>query len=348
MRAVVIRRHGGIGRLQMAQVPIPSLGLDEALVEVKACSLNHLDIWTRRGLPGIAIPMPHVLGCDVAGVLRALGRPSAGRLAALRRVGQPVVVAPGIACGRCSACRAGRESLCGEYRILGFQVDGGYAEFVRVPARNLIPISTDRWSYAEWAAAPLVFLTAWHMLITRGRLQEGEKVLIHAAGSGIGSAAIQIAKWRRAVVLTTVGGPGKVAKARRLGADHVVNYKKQDFAREVLRITRGRGVDLVFEHIGPATWAGSLKALAKGGRLVTCGATSGREVSMDLRPFFARELSVAGCYMGSRRELDAVLSWVAKGVFKPVVDTVFPLARTRAAHRRMESRKHFGKLVLAP
>lgn len=343
MEAVVIRSHGGPEVLEMAEVPTPTPGRDEAVIKVKACALNHLDLWTREGMPGVAISMPHILGCDVAGVIRQLGRPVAAF-----PVGQPVVVAPGISCGRCPYCLAGRDSLCLSFQILGFQADGGYAPYVKVPIRNLISISTKRWEFTEWAAAPLVFLTAWHMLMTRGQLKAGETVLIHAAGSGIGSAAIQIAKWRRATVITTVGSDDKIRKAAQLGADHVINYATRDFAAEALALTKDRGVDLVFEHVGPATWAGSLRALAKGGRLVTCGATTGREVAMDLRYCFVKELSIAGCYMGSRQELAQVLRLVGEGTLKPVVDTVFPLAEAVAAHRRMESRDHFGKLVLEP
>ncbi len=343
MRAVVFRRHGGAEVLEEATVDRPVPARDEALIQVKACSVNHLDIWTREGMPGVTVSMPHILGCDVAGVIRHLGRPTRGL-----KAGQAVVVAPGISCGHCPFCKAGRDSLCPRYHILGFQVNGGYAEYVTVPIRNLVPISTTRWNFTEWAATPLVFLTAWHMLLTRGELRPGETVLIHAAGSGIGSAAIQLAKWRGATVITTVGSEEKAKKARALGADQVINYKTRDFAKEVLRLTGDRGADLVFEHIGPATWAGSLRSIAKGGRMVTCGATSGREVAMDLRFFFAKELQISGCYMGGRGELDQVLKLVARGTLKPVVDTVFPLRDAAAAHARMESRQQFGKLLLVP
>lgn len=358
MHAVVFRRHGGPEVLEWAEIPTPTPGPGEAVVAVKACALNHLDIWTREGMPGTTIPMPHVLGCDVAGTIHALGASAgswkmatAGGSRATHPswfVGQSVVVAPGISCGDCPECRAGRDSRCPKFQILGFQVDGGYAQFVKVPVRNLVAITTERWDYPQWAATPLVFLAAWHMLMTRGQLQPGETVLIHAAGSGVGSAAVQIAKWRGATVLTTVGDPAKVAKARALGADHVIQYKTEDFAKAALALTKDRGVDLVFEHIGPATWAGSLRALARGGRLVTCGATSGQDVTMPLRFLFVKELSVLGCYMGGRREVDEVLRLVADGTLKPVVDTVFPLKEAATAHRRMESRQHFGKLILTP
>lgn len=343
MNAVVIRRHGGPEVLEWADVPMPKPGPGEAVIAVKACGVNHLDIWTRLGMPGTAIPMPHVLGCDVAGTIHALGA-----RAGSWTVGQSVVAAPGISCGACPECRAGRDSRCAKFQILGFQADGGYAQFVNVPLRNLIAITTDRWDYAQWAATPLVFLTAWHMLMTRGQLQPGETVLIHAAGSGVGSAAIQIAKWRGATVLTTVGDPAKAAKAEALGADRVIQHTTEDFTTAALAATGDRGVNLVLEHIGPATWAGSLRALARGGRLVTCGATSGPDVTMPLRFLFVKELSILGCYMGGRQEVDDVLALVARGTLKPVVDTVFPLKDAAAAHARMESRQQFGKLILTP
>ncbi len=230
---------------------------------------------------------------------------------------------------------------------MGFQVDGGYAEYTKAPAKNIIPIS-ERLSFEEWAAVPLVFLTAWNMLKTSGGLATGETVLIHAAGSGIGSAAIQIAKLTGADVITTVGNDEKLEKARKLGANHVINHSKEDFADKVNELTDGRGVDLVFEHIGPETWEKSLLCLKRGGRIVTCGATSGPTVSFDLRFLFAKQLSISGCYMGSRKELMDVLRLIESGRLKPVVDSVFPLADAAAAQTKMLDRKQFGKIVLVP
>jgi NADPH:quinone reductase-like Zn-dependent oxidoreductase len=307
---------------------------------VEACGLNHLDLWVRQGLPGVSIPMPHVSGSDVVGIVVGKGPAVRGV-----RVGQRVVVAPGIACGDCPFCRSGWESRCPEFKILGLQTNGGYAEYTVVPGKNLIPVS-DRLSPEEWACIPLVFLTAWHMLVTRGGLKRGESVLIHAAGSGIGSAAIQIAKLKGATVYATVGSEEKVKKAKALGADAVMLYRKVDFADEVLRLTKRRGVDLVFEHIGPDTWDRSVRCLARGGRLVTCGATSGPKVGLELRYCFTKELSVLGCYMGSCRELQEVMVWVNKGRLKPVLDSVFPLHEAAKAQAVMESRNFFGKLVL--
>ncbi|MCP4256450.1 MAG: zinc-binding dehydrogenase, partial [Planctomycetes bacterium] len=234
-----------------------------------------------------------------------------------------------------------------EFRIMGFQVNGGYAEYAKAPAENIIPIS-DKMYIEEWAAVQLVFLTAWNMLKTRGNLATGETVLIHAAGSGIGSAAIQIARLSGADIITTVGSDGKLEKARELGADHVINHSKEDFADKVNEITGGRGVDLVFEHIGPETWEKSMLCLKRGGRIVTCGATSGPTVSLDIRFLFAKQLSISGCYMGSRSELLKILKLIESGRIKPVVDSVFPLEDAVAAQTKMLDRKQFGKIVLVP
>lgn len=340
MKAVFFHRHGGLEVLELGDLPVPSIRPTEALIRVEACALNHLDLWVRQGLPGVSLPMPHVGGSEIVGRVEKKGTQVRGV-----RVGQRVLVAPGLSCGRCAECRAGRDSRCPQFQIVGLQRNGGYAEFAAVPGRNLIPIS-DRWKPEQWAAVPLVFLTAWHMLITRAGLRKGEAVLIHGAGSGIGSAAIQIARWKGAEVFATAGSTEKLKKGRLLGAHKVWNYHETDFAREVLHATHQRGADVVFEHIGPATWAGSVRCLARGGRLVTCGATTGPKVELDLRFFYTKELSVMGCYMGSRRELDAVLRLVRAGVLKPVVGKVFPLEQAVRAQRLMESREFFGKIVL--
>lgn len=342
MHAVFFREHGGLEKLEYGYQPEPAPGAGEVLVRVKACALNHLDLWTRQGMPGVKIPLPHILGCDVAGEVAKLGHGVRGI-----RIGKRVVAAPGLSCGRCHYCRGGWDSLCDDYKILGFQVDGGYAEYVRVPARNLIPVSK-RWTFEEWASTPLVFLTAWHMLVTRAHLKKGESVLIHAAGSGVGSAAIQIAKFLGARVLTTVGSDEKIRLAKALGADEVINYEKKDFSLEVKRLNRNRGVDVVFEHIGPATFQKSLASLAPKGRLVTCGVTSGPTVNLDLRFLFVRQLSLFGSYMGGLRELHKVIRLLDKRKLRPVIDKVYPLREAAEAQSRMLERKNFGKIVLVP
>lgn len=340
MKAVIFKEHGDIDRLAYTDVPEPKIGPDEALVRVRACALNHLDIWTRQGMPGIEIPLPHILGCDISGEVAKIGTKASGIAEGTR-----VVAAPGISCGACTWCQSGWDSLCEQYKIIGLQVDGGYAEFVKVPARNLIPVS-ERYSWEEWAGAPLVFLTAWHMLVTRAQIQKGETVLIHAAGSGVGSAGIQLAKAFGARVITTVGSDEKEKRAKELGADEVINYAKTDFTKKARALTQNQGVDIVLEHIGAQTFEKSLHALSKRGRLVTCGVTSGGTVQIDLRFLFVRQHSILGCYMGSREELNKAIELLKKGRVKPVVDTVFPLREAREAQVRMLERKNFGKIVL--
>ena len=342
MKAVLFRRHGSPEVLEYTDVPDPSPGPGEVLIRVKACALNHLDLWLRRGLPAYRLTLPHISGCDVSGIVERVG---AG--VARVKAGDRVVLAPGISCGRCDACRTGQDNLCATFGIRGAAVPGGYAELAGARAEEAIPLP-ERLSFEEAAAFPLVFLTAWHMLVGRARLQAGESVLIHAAGSGVGHAAVQIAKHRKATVYATVGSEAKVQKAKALGADEVINYRQDDFEARVKALTGGRGVDVVVDHIGPDTWDGNLRLLAKGGRLVTCGATSGPHVTLDLRYVFSRQLSVLGSMMGTRSELDAVARLVVDGTLRPVVDTAFPLRKARQAQERMAARNVFGKLVLVP
>ena len=342
MRVVYFKEHGGVEKLEYGFLPKPVPGHGEVLVQVKACALNHLDIWTRQGMPSVKIPLPHILGCDISGEVAKTG-PGVRGIA----IGKKVIIAPGLSCGRCQYCKSGWDSLCDHYKIMGFQVNGGYAEFVKAPLRNLIPISK-QWTFEEWAGVPLVFLTAWHMLVTRANLKKGETVLIHAAGSGVGSAAIQIAKHLGAHVFTTVGSDEKIKRAKALGADEIINYEKKDFSLEVRRLNRNRGVDVVFEHIGPATFAKSLASLARKGRVVTCGVTSGPLVNLDLRFVFVRQLSILGSYMGGIKELQTVVRLIEKKKLKPVIDKIFPLREAKEAQARMLERHNFGKIILVP
>ncbi len=341
MRAVWIEEHGTTDVLRHGLRPAPTAGPNEVLIRVRACALNHLDLWIRQGLPGLRTEFPHILGSDVAGVVEDTG-------AAVRgwSKGQPVLVAPGLSCGRCAHCAAGDDHLCDSYDILGQRSQGGYAEFVSVPAENVFPLPAPL-TFEEAASLPLVFLTAWQMLIVNGDLRAGQTVLVHAGGSGVGVAAIQIAKARGARVITTVGSIQKADAAKALGADGVIFYRDTDFAAAVGKETGGRGVDLVVEHIGQTTFEKSLQCLAKDGRLLTCGATSGRQVQFDLRTLFGRNLTVRGSRMGRRDGLTAVLEGVKTGSLKPVVDWVFPLEDAASAHRRMEERLNFGKIVLS-
>jgi NADPH:quinone reductase-like Zn-dependent oxidoreductase len=270
-----------------------------------------------------------------------------GELVTWVKPGDEVLVQPGVSCGHCDQCLSGRDNMCLEYDIIGSGRDGGYAELLAVPGVNVIP-KPKNLSWPEAAALPLVTLTAWHMLVTQARLQPGEDVLIHAAGSGVGSLGIQIAKLFGARVIATASSAEKLAKARELGADETVDYTRDDWPKEVRKLTGGRGVDVVFEHTGEATWPGSLVSLKKGGRLVTCGATSGFDARTDLRQVFYRHLTILGSMMGSKAELLAAMPFIASGQIRAIVDRTLPLAEARQAHELMEERAQFGKLVLVP
>jgi len=342
VKAAIFRKHGGPEVLEYADVPEPQIRANEVLVEVKACALNHLDIFVRAGMPGIEIPLPHILGNDIAGVVREVGE-----LVTWVKPGAEVMVQPGVSCGHCEACLSGRDNLCREYDIIGYRRNGGYAEFVAVPGVNIIP-KPSQLSWDEAAALPLVTVTAWHMLVTRANVQPGEDVLVHAAGSGVGSIAIQIAKLRGARVITTASTDEKLAKARELGADETINYTQADWPKEVRRLTDRKGVDVVVEHTGAETWPGSISSLKNNGRLVTCGATSGFDARTDLRQVFYRHLTLLGSFMGSKAELLEVLKFVREGKIRAVVDRVLPLSDARQAHEALEDRTQFGKIVLQP
>lgn len=341
MKAIVFQQHGGPEVLKYTDAPAPKLRASDVLVRVKACALNHLDLWVRRGLPNVPIPLPHVPGSDVAGEIENIGADVTNI-----RVGQKVVLAPLVSCGKCPACLAGLDNYCRQATNLGYMIDGGCAEFVRAPEVNCLPYP-ENLKWEEAAAIPLVFQTAWHMLVTRAQLQPGEDILILGAGSGVGTAAIQIAKFLGARVITTAGSDEKLAKAKELGADHLINHKSQKIRDEVRRMTNKRGVDVVFEHVGTATWEDSLASLAPTGRLVTCGATTGYDAKVDLRFLFSRQLSLLGSYMGTKSELYTVMKLVAAGRLRPVVDRVYPLAEAAAAHTYLESSAQFGKVVLS-
>ena len=340
MKAIVFQQHGAPEVLHYVDAPQPIVRASEVLVRVKACALNHLDLWVRRGIAGVTIPLPHIPGSDVAGEIAQIGSDVTAA-----SVGQKVVLAPGVACGKCPACIAGQDNRCRQFTNLGYLIDGGCAEFVRAPEVNCLPYP-ENLSFEEAASIPLVFQTAWHMLIARAELQPGDAALILGGGSGVGSAAIQIAKFLGARVIATAGSEEKLQKAKELGADHVINHRTQRVREEVRRITGKAGVDVVLEHVGTATWEESLASLAPGGRLVTCGATTGYDAKIDLRFLFSRQLSILGSYMGTKSELHKVMKLVAAGRFKPVVDRVFPLAACAEAHAYLESGSQFGKIVL--
>ena len=340
MRAIVIDRHGGPEVLEDRAMPDPVPRPGEVLLRVRACALNHLDLWTRRGLPGRPISFPHILGNDIAGEVVALGSPVQGLAE-----GQRAMLCPGTSCGRCQACLSGEDSSCRGYRILGYQLHGGYAELVSCPAANVVPVPPEI-SFDEAAAFPLVFLTAWRMLVKRARIRAGEDVLVWAAGSGVGMAAVQVAKLHGARVIATAGSPAKLEAARSLGADEVLDHHEADVVAETRRLTGNKGVDVVVEHVGQATWERSLLALDRRGRLVTCGATSGPNAATELRYVFSRQLSLLGSYMGSKADLLEVARFFFEGKLRPVVHASLPLAEAGRAHEMLEASEHFGKIVL--
>ena len=342
MRAVVVREHGGPEALRLEHLPVPEPGPGQVRVRVEAVALNFLDIWVRRGVPGHTFPLPIVPGCDIAGTVDALG-PGADGVAA----GDPVVLLPGVSCGRCPACRQGNEPLCRAYGILGETRDGGCAEYVVVPAGNVFPRPPGLDAIPA-AAVPLTFLTAWHMLVARAAVKPGEQVLVHAAGSGVSTAAIQIARLLGARVMATAGTAAKGELARSLGAEETVDTSHEDFVAAARRWTGKRGVDVAVDHVGQDTFDRTLRSLAKGGRYGFCGSTSGPEMATDFRLVFFKSLSILGSTMGSGHELAAVLEHVAAGRLKPVVDTVLPMEQVALGHARLEERKVAGKVVLLP
>jgi len=340
MKAIVIRQHGGLDQLLLEERPAPQRGPGQAVVSVRAVALNHLDLWVRRGVPGHRFPLPIVPGAEVAGVIDDVDANSLGW-----KAGDEVIVAPGYSCGLCAACLSGQDPLCLSYGMFGESSDGGCTEAIAVPIRNLLRKPAFL-SFAEAAALPLDLLTAWHMLVARAQLRPGETVLVHAGGSGVGSAGIQVAKLWGASVIATAGSAEKAARARELGATETILYREVDFLAEVRRLTGKRGVDVVFEHVGADTFERSLKSLARGGRLVTCGATTGGDVSINIRLVFFKLLSILGSTMGSLGELHEIMKHVDAGRLKPIVDRVLPLQSIAEGHRILEAREAFGKVVL--
>jgi NADPH:quinone reductase-like Zn-dependent oxidoreductase len=336
MKAVRFHEHGGPEVLRFEEAPDPAPASGSVIVGVRACALNHLDLWQRRGLDRVRIPLPHISGADVSGEIVDGG--------GVFEAGTRVMLQPGLSCGACPMCAAGRDNECASYSVLGYMSDGGYAELVSVPVENVIPIPPHV-DFVSAAAFPLTFLTAWHMLITRGGLSAGDTVLVLAGGSGVGQAAIQIARLRGARVLATAG-PAKTDATTALGADLVFDHYAEDFSKSVKAATGGRGADIVIEHVGEATWDRSVRSLARGGRLVICGATTGHQAHVDLRHLFARQLSLVGSYMGRKSELLEAAPLLFEGKLQPIVDVVLPLGDAKAAHERLEAGQHFGKIVL--
>jgi NADPH:quinone reductase-like Zn-dependent oxidoreductase len=342
MKAVRFHEHGGPEVLKYEDAPDPKIKANEVLVKVKACALNHLDIWLRMGVRRWQLPLPRIVGSDISGEVAEVGS-----LITRFKPGDRVLLSPGISCGQCEMCFKGLDSACRSYTLYGIVADGGYAEYVKAAEMNVIPIPGDL-SFDEAAAVPLVFVTAWHMLFTRAGLKPGEDVLVIGAGSGVGMAAIQICKLVGARVIATAGADWKLEKARELGADEVIHHGKQSIAEEVKRLTDKRGVDVVFEHVGAAVWEDCFESLATYGRLVTCGTTSGPEVKLNMQILYGRQRTILGSFMGGKAELLEALKHIGARRLRGVIDSEFPLAEARAAQEKMESRNFFGKILVHP
>lgn len=332
--------RGGPEVLRFGEIAEPAIEAGQVRVAVKAVALNHLDIWVRKGVASPRLPLPHILGSDVAGVVEAVGAGVQGLAP-----GDAVVLNPGVSCGRCERCLNGQDNLCPQYQILGEHRWGGYAELITVPAANVLPKPANL-SWAEAASVPLTFLTAWQMVVDKLQVRPGEDVLVMAAGSGVSVAAIQIAKLYGARVIATAGSAEKLAQARALGADETVSYAHPDWFKEVRRLTGGKGADAVVDHTGAQYWEGVIKATAWGGRISLVGASSGYEAMTPLSHIFYRQLSIFGSTMGSKNRLFPILRWVAEGRLKPVVGATLPLAQAAEGHRLLEERGVFGKVVL--
>jgi NADPH:quinone reductase-like Zn-dependent oxidoreductase len=340
MKAAFFREHGGLERIEYGDLPDPVPGPGQVRVRVRAGSLNHLDIFVRNGIPGIPVALPHVMGSDGAGVVESVG-PGVTRVSP----GDEVVLNPGVNCGDCEFCRMGEHSLCTTFHLLGEHVAGTFAEYVVAPAINAWPRPAAL-SWEESAAFPLTFLTAWRMLVSKARVRPGESLLIIGVGGGVAVAALQIAKLLGLTVFVTSGSGEKLARAKELGADAGIDHSATDFAREVRKLTGKRGVDVVLDSVGKATWRQSIAAAAKGGRLLTCGATTGTDPQTDLGRIFWNQLTVFGSTMGTHAEFAEMLRIFRDGKVKPVVDAVFPLEKARDAEQRLEEKRQFGKIVI--
>ena len=341
MKAIIFHEQGGIDKLRYESVLDPVIDASEVLVRVQSCAVNHLDIRARRDRPEVQ-PFPHILGSDIAGDVVEIGK-DVHSVA----VDDRVVLSPCIPCGQCVDCLNGDENMCDFQILIGFQTNGGYAEYVKAPAKNAILISPEL-TYRDASAIPIAYLTAWHMLVTRAKIQPGEDVLILSAGSGVGSAGLQIAKLCGGRVFATASTDEKLERARQMGADFTINYTQTDFADAIQAITRGRGVDVVFEHVGATTWEQSVASLAKNGRLVTCGVTTGNMGQIDIRKMYQKQITIMGSALGTVSELRAIIRLAERGKLSPIIARVLPLREATEAHRMIEAREHFGKICLSP
>ena len=342
MKAVQFSEHGDRDVIEYGDFPDPDPGRDEVLVDVKAGALNHLDVWTRKGMPGIDVEFPHIPGSDGAGIVEAVGED-----VARFEAGDRVAVTAGVWCGDCEFCRRGEESMCVRFHILGEHVRGVHSELAAVPEDQLVSVP-DGVDWEVAGSASLVFQTAWRMLLDRGELGPGEQVLVLGASGGVGHAAVQIADYVGAEVYATASSEEKLSYAEDCGADHVIDYESENFADEIRDLTGNRGVDMVVDHVGAQTWTDSLKSLAKGGRVVTCGATTGGRPETDVNRIFWNQLEVIGSTMATPGQVDDVLELVWDGAFEPRIRETLPMSEAARAHELLENREGFGKVVVIP
>ncbi|RMF97118.1 MAG: alcohol dehydrogenase [Candidatus Schekmanbacteria bacterium] len=340
MKAVFIKKHGGPEVIHYGDLPKPEIEENDVLINIKYAALNHLDIWVRMGIPGIKVKFPHILGSDGAGIVEECGNKTTSF-----KKGDKVLIDPGISCGICTMCRKGEHSQCKTFHLVGEHIDGTYAEFVKVPEENVHPIP-DGLTMIEAAAFPLTFLTAWRMLISKAKIKAGETFLIIGIGGGVATACLQLAASMKLKTIVTSSDDNKIKKAREIGAFEGINYKKEDVYKKVKAITGGEGVDIVFDSVGAETWETSLKCLKRGGRLITCGATSGGIAQTDIQRVFWNQISIFGSTMGSRGEMNELLNFMKVAGTRPVIDECFPLKDYKKAQKYMESKKQFGKILI--
>ena len=346
MKATVFHEHGGPDVLSYEDIDTPTIEANQVLIKVKNVALNHLDLFIRAGIPGLKLVMPHILGSDISGEITEVG----SKVSASLEVGQKIIVDPGVSCGVCEFCIRGQESLCSSYGIIGEHYRGGYAEYLNVDAQNVIPIPKESGlNMAGAASIPLTLMTAWRMLMTKAQVKAGDDVLIIGIGGGVALASLQIAKAAGARVIVTSSSDKKLEKAYTLGADEGINHNETpDYHKEIYRLTNKRGVDIVVDSVGQATWSRSMKSLRKGGKLVTCGATSGPIAETNVNLLFWKQLEILGSTMGSRDELRTALKLVWNGTIRPTVDRILPLSKAQEAHEILEQGAQMGKLVLKP
>ncbi|MBI4243465.1 MAG: zinc-binding dehydrogenase [Planctomycetes bacterium] len=341
MKAVRFHEHGAPSVLKLDDVPRPQPGDNEVLINVKACSVNHLDIWIRKGIPGMKTNLPHIPGSDAAGIVAETGKGVQGF-----KTGDRVLINPSLCCGQCEFCSEGNGSLCLSYSIYGEHQDGTYCEYIAVPHQNVLKIP-DSLDFIKAAAAPLVYLTAWRMMVTKTKVKPSDCILIFSAAAGVGIACLQIAKLVGATVIATSSSDQKCEFLKKMGADYVFNHSKEDTVRKVRDITSKRGVDIVVDYIGKETWLKGIYSLKRGGCVVTCGATSGYNPEEDLRHIFYRQVRIYGSTMGSNKEFSDAMTLVLGGKLIPHVDSVLRIDEAVKAHEMIEQREVIGKIVLS-